>query len=249
MKTFRKRILRSPQAANVTFAPQQRQKQDDGDEMYQTEFPGLERNPSNSAASNSSRSGIDHHTWDEERQKSLPAGDLHESCISSNHDQDTPLYKVGGDSDDSDDNEHLFYESSSRLVSFGPSEGYSSIDNYHDTNDEFGSDDEEDDDLSYDDLEEEKQEFEFSDSMLHDLRTEDSLFYQNKKGVSYRDRDHLGIMLQMYGSVWKGVFPYCVFNLLWCYTIDYLNDNGVSALSIFFLSLLTYAVFFSTRMN
>lgn len=89
----------------------------------------------------------------------------------------------------------------------------------------FEADDDIDDDISYD-IEENS--FKFKDAMLKGLRSEDSPFYSTRVKVRYQDRNHFGIITQMYGSVWKYVFPYCVMNVLCCFTIDYLDDNNVS---------------------
>ena len=102
-------------------------------------------------------------------------------------------------------------------------------------------DDVDDDNYGDDDDDDEHTTFEFSDSMLNNLRGVDSPFHNTKKMVRYRDLDHFGVITQMYGSVWKNVFPFCVCNVLWCFAIDYMNTHNVSSkLLILSLLLLLY---------
>ena len=257
IRTIRRKILKS------------RSDHDEETSMYQTEFlAGTDENQIlNNNASGSYDTITNSHNWDEERQRALPAGDLHDSMmVHSPASARSSLLHHGNTNGTStitngvrhselrlnpsspSDDDQVFFESNSHLVSFRDApEGYKSIvqndndleldddveqdedcnDPYmigfgNNDNDEYGDDD---DDLSYD---EEEDKFQFKDEMLHDLRTTKSLFYPEKQGVRYKDRDHLGIIFQMHGSVWKHVFPFCLFNFCWCYVIDYLNDNNVS---------------------
>jgi predicted membrane chloride channel (bestrophin family) len=74
----------------------------------------------------------------------------------------------------------------------------------------------------------------------------------HKKGeytVTYRSRDHLSVIFQLYGSVWPEVIPYCLFNvglvLLDFFVVDpvlskygfKVTDKG-HTISIFFVSFL-----------
>lgn len=259
IRTIRKKILKS------------RSDHDEETSMYQTEFLGdiAENQNLNSNISSSYDTITNSCNWDEERQRAIPAGDLHDSIIansptsarSSLYHQSTSrsstmtngvqYQELGSKPSFPSDDEQVFFESNSHLVSFSDTpEAYRSVvqnDNDLELDDDleedvdpsnpytkgFGNndrdknddDDQDDDDLSYD---EEEDKFEFKDEMLNDLRTKESLFYKEKKNVMYKDRDHLGIIFQMHGSVWKHVFPFCLVNFCWCYVIDYLNDHDVS---------------------
>lgn len=45
--------------------------------------------------------------------------------------------------------------------------------------------------------------------------------------VSYDVEDHIGILFQMYGSVWSKVLPYCLWNVLVTFIIGYLRARGI----------------------
>lgn len=45
--------------------------------------------------------------------------------------------------------------------------------------------------------------------------------------VTYEDRNHLSVLLQMHGSVWPKVFPFCVFNVALTLAVFYARKAGV----------------------
>ena len=114
-----------------------------------------------------------------------------------------------------------FHDSNSKIVSF-QDVGYYSSNEYYDS--VPGDSSVEDDDISYDP----EEPFELNDEVLDLLRSTDSPFSNPKRNVQYRDRDHFGIITQMYGSVWRHVIPFCIFNAVWCFVIDYCHDSEVS---------------------
>ena len=134
-----------------------------------------------------------------------------------------------------------WYESNSRLISFGQNSNY-----YYSTmSNGNGDEEDDDDDLSYDNSERQDQslyqadheepvgggnreEFKLHESVVTHLRNTDSLFFSKKRNVQYVDSDHFGVITTMYGSVWKQVLPFCLFNFFWCLTIDYLRDQEVN---------------------
>jgi predicted membrane chloride channel (bestrophin family) len=115
-----------------------------------------------------------------------------------------------------------YFQSRSKIVSFQDQ------DNGYYTSNEYIDDRFDDDDLSYD----AEQPFELDNKMLKNLRAQDSPFFNDKVNVQYRDRDHFGVVTQMYGSVWKNVIPFCIFNAAWCFVIDYFHGSDIVDLNI-----------------
>jgi hypothetical protein len=127
-----------------------------------------------------------------------------------------------------------------RLVSFAPEIDDEEFPHSSTASEKFNDDD----DLSYD-YDADDNQFIFSDDMLDRLRCNESIFYNERVKVRYQDRDHFGILTQMYGSVWKKVFPFCIFNVGWCYAINYLKVYDVRKRNSTTCSLYCHLVFLS----
>jgi hypothetical protein len=50
---------------------------------------------------------------------------------------------------------------------------------------------------------------------------------KKKRAVSYDSDSHLGVLFQMYGSVWPQVLPYCVLTVVITYLIYYLQSRDI----------------------
>jgi hypothetical protein len=138
-------------------------------------------------------------------------------------------YGSGNDNKDGSDLSDPYstepFETNNRTPSFEKMQIAHFDNSDYDYNYNDDDDDDDDDDLSYDDDEDK---FKFDESMITCLRGTSSPFYTTRKKVKYQVGHHFSLITQMYASVWPKVFPYCLFNVIWCFTIDYMNDNNVS---------------------
>jgi len=53
-----------------------------------------------------------------------------------------------------------------------------------------------------------------------------------KRDVIYDEDDHLGVMFQLYGSVWPKVLPWCIAVMTITYLFIYLRNHGIVDLTI-----------------
>uniref|UniRef100_A0A7S3P5P1 Bestrophin homolog n=1 Tax=Amphora coffeiformis TaxID=265554 RepID=A0A7S3P5P1_9STRA len=68
--------------------------------------------------------------------------------------------------------------------------------------------------------------FTMSDTVQAQLQT------KYKRDVIYDEDDHLGVMFQLYGSVWPRVLPWCIAVMAVTYLFIYLRNHGIVDLTI-----------------